>query len=158
MDKEEILRQLEEKYDPFKNVKRHDLKHWTDSEAVCRLSEYLRIHQDQGISLVSKNGRMTLQFLPRIRPDQKERLRHAQISVDLLLEALDDLKYLIRHGLITLPPYVDPDHEENATAETDRGSFQKESYTVRVTGGSEFNSAQAGMFDVTEQFKRIYER
>ena len=116
MDKDAILKKLEEKYDPFRTRTREDLKHWTDSEAVCRLSEYLRIHKAQGIRLVGRHGRPTLQFLPAISPRQKERLRHAQVILDLLQEALDDLKYLIRHKLITLPAYIDSDETENNPA------------------------------------------
>lgn len=123
MNKDTILKKLEEKYDPFKKRKRDDLKHWTDSESVCRLSEYLRIHKDQGIRLVNKNGKLTLQFIPHILRHQKERLRHAQIILDLLQEALDDLKYLIRHKLITLPPYIDSEKAENNPNHTTRGSL-----------------------------------
>ncbi|MBW2598592.1 MAG: hypothetical protein JRC60_00465 [Deltaproteobacteria bacterium] len=98
------LEKLKEKYDPFVGEKHQDapLKQWKDSMDVCRLSEFLKIHKDQGFNLIDIAGKPSLHFKPGLQPEQKERWQLANQALDLLQAALPDLQNLISRGLITL--------------------------------------------------------
>jgi hypothetical protein len=109
------LAKLNEKYNPLKKKQEVApvsvsalstdmiLKSWKDSAPVVRLSEYLKIHKDQGITLHQRDGSPILSFNPGVSQHETERWKIAQNAALLLIDAADDLKYLIANGLIDIP-------------------------------------------------------
>jgi len=81
------------------------IQSWKDSAPIIRLSEYLKKHKDQGISLYQRNG----EFALRPDPDMtKEELNGHRGQIlrnvfTLLIDAKDDLNYLIDKNLIDIP-------------------------------------------------------
>ena len=118
-DRKEIivdLAKLNEKYNPLKKKQEvieyppvvlsssdRRLESWKDSAPVVRLSEYLKIHKDQGITLHQRDGSPILSFNPGVSQHETERWKIAQNAALLLIDAADDLKYLIANGLIDIP-------------------------------------------------------
>lgn len=86
------------------------LQSWKDSAPVIRLSEYLKKHREQGIKLYQSNGRLALVFDPGLSRDDfnSERGQIARNASSLLIDADDDLKYLIDNGLIDIPIRAGP--------------------------------------------------
>jgi hypothetical protein len=86
------------------------LQSWKDSAPVIRLSEYLKKHKDRGITLYQSNGRLALVFDPGLSRDdfKSERGQIARNASSLLIDATDDLKYLIDNGLIDIPIRAGP--------------------------------------------------
>ena len=86
------------------------LQSWKDSAPVIRLSEYLKKHKDQGITLYQSNDRLALVFDPGLSRDdfKSERGQIARNASSLLIDATDDLKYLIDNGLIDIPIRAGP--------------------------------------------------
>lgn len=127
------LDSLMAKYDPFakqaaKTITPESLgsmpqvlTSWQDSMTVMRLSEYLKQHKDQGITLYqSESGGPSLHFSPGlIRADMEtERWQIARNAVDLLWDASVDLRQLLTCGLITLPT-----HQSVSISKAARGSY-----------------------------------
>ncbi len=79
------------------------LNGWKDSASVSRLSIYLKRHQEHGIRLVLRSGRPALKFEPGLNPKDEERWKIAEASVQLLGDAFEDLRELIRRDLIRIP-------------------------------------------------------
>ena len=77
------------------------LINWPDSAAVVALSDYLKVHSNQGIKLYCyENGMPCLMFLPGLkRGDGDERWNIAIEASHLLLSATKDLGYLIENGV-----------------------------------------------------------
>ncbi len=136
-DEEMGLANLKEKYDPLKAKVENEpqittengavdsgppqpaspkveeaanLQSWKDSAPVIRLSEYLKKHKDQGITLYQSNGWLALVFDPGLSRDdfKSERGQIARNASSLLIDATDDLKYLIDNGLIDIPIRAGP--------------------------------------------------
>jgi hypothetical protein len=111
-DEEMGLANLKEKYDPLKAKVEEaaNLQSWKDSAPVIRLSEYLKKHKDQGITLYQSNGWLALVFDPGLSRDdfKSERGQIARNASSLLIDATDDLKYLIDNGLIDIPIRAGP--------------------------------------------------
>jgi hypothetical protein len=81
------------------------LESWQDSAPVSRLSIYLKEHgASAGIKLCQSNGKPHLTFNPGLGcADMKtKRWQIANNITALLIDATDDLKYLIDNGLIDL--------------------------------------------------------
>lgn len=93
----------------------HDLAHpslrvaltsWQDSAPVSRLSIFMKEHgAAAGIRLVQSNGKPHLIFDPGLGcADMKtERWKIVNNITALLIDAVDDLKYLIANNLIDVP-------------------------------------------------------
>lgn len=79
------------------------LNGWKDSASVSRLSIYLKRHREHGIRLVLRNGHPALKFEPGLNPKDEERWKIAEASVQLLDDAFEDLRELIRRDLIWIP-------------------------------------------------------
>lgn len=79
------------------------LNGWKDSASVSRLSIYLKRHREHGVRLVLRSGSPALKFEPGLNPKDEERWKIAEASVQLLVEAIDDLRELIRRDLIRIP-------------------------------------------------------
>jgi len=83
------------------------LHSWKDSAPVVRLSEYLKKNNNHGIRLNISDGHPLLRFDPGLSKikTEKDRIRWqiATNCLELLKDALPDLKYLIAHDLIKLP-------------------------------------------------------
>ncbi len=93
------------KYNPLKPKVEEipKLQSWKDSAPVVRLSEYLKMHKDQGIKLYQRDGSPFLLFEPGVRCDDLGRLKIVKAAALLLVDAADDLKYLLTNGLIDIP-------------------------------------------------------
>jgi hypothetical protein len=98
----DVLERMKAKHDPYTLVKNIEHEAWTDSAPVVRLSAYLKKHKDQGIELITRNGRPTLHFTPPIRRGQAERMDHASTALTLMQEAHHDLMFCIENRLINL--------------------------------------------------------
>ena len=92
-------------YDGHGNRITQPLQSWKDSAAVIRLSEYMKAHKDHGIKLYQANGEPMLRFEPGLGcADMKtKRWQIAKNIMVLLIDAADDLKYLIANNLIDIP-------------------------------------------------------
>jgi hypothetical protein len=111
------LAKLKEKYNPLQVVpgkisqaqatsSNATLTSWQDSAPVSRLSIYMKEHgAAAGIRLCQSKGKPHLTFDPGLGcADMKtERWQIANNTIVLLIDATDDLKYLIANGLINLP-------------------------------------------------------
>lgn len=70
------------------------LNSWRDSESIILLSEYLKENEKNGISLIEKEGCVTLHFEPGLTLKEKDRFKIAEQALMLLEEAVDDIHYL----------------------------------------------------------------
>lgn len=89
--------------------RKHRLQSWQDSAPVSRLIIYLKEHgSSAGIKLRKTNGTPRLSFDPGLGLEDvgTERWRIANNATALLIDAVDDLKYLIAHGRIKPPGEV----------------------------------------------------
>ena len=92
------------KYNPLQknrqdNASTHDP--WMSSTPVILLIEYLRKHQNQGVILYERFGKVGLKFKPGIKGDDIKNGR-AQIAMNmfgLLQDATEDLKAMIAAGI-----------------------------------------------------------
>lgn len=94
-----------DKYNPIRQAK-PSLNDWHASTPVVLLSEYLKMHKDQGIILrQTEDGIPCLSFNPGLSKGDQENGRWliAMHAKGLLLDAADDLKELIANGKLTLP-------------------------------------------------------
>jgi len=86
------------------------LHDWKDSAPVVRLSEYLKMNRGQGIHLIISDGHPALAFEPGLTKVKTEKDRHrwqiATNCIELLFDAVSDLKQLIANGSISLPESV----------------------------------------------------
>ena len=74
---------------------------WMTSTPVILLIEYLRKHQDQGVTLYERLGHIGLKFEPGIKGADIKNGR-AQIAMNmftLLQDATDDMKAMIAKGI-----------------------------------------------------------
>jgi hypothetical protein len=80
------------------------IQSWKDSAPVVRLSEYMKAHKDHGIKLYQANGEPMLRFEPGLGcADMKtKRWQIAKNIMALIIDAADDIKYLIAHNLIDI--------------------------------------------------------
>ena len=103
------LAALRDVYNPLapKQELKPPLHNWKESVSVILLSEYLRIHKDQGITLYQSwfDGEPCLHFNPPLSKKDRgnSRWEIAENACVLLLDAAEDLKELIANGLIKLP-------------------------------------------------------
>ena len=79
------------------------LNGWKDSASVSRLSIYLKRHRERGVRLFLRDGSPALKFEPGLNPKDEERWKIAEASVQLLGDAFEDLRELIRRDLIRIP-------------------------------------------------------
>jgi len=82
------------------------LQDWKESPAVIRLSEYLRINKQHGITLRrTGDGQPCLCFVPGLKKKEEnaQRWAIAENAASLFLDAADDLKDLLRSGSLSLP-------------------------------------------------------
>lgn len=81
------------------------IQSWKDSAPVIRLSEYMKAQKGHGIKLYQANGKPMLRFEPGLGcADMKtKRWKIAKNIMALLIDAADDLKYLIANNLIDIP-------------------------------------------------------
>jgi hypothetical protein len=94
-----------DKYAPQKKQK-PPLKSWQDSKEVILLSEYLKLHADQGIKFCqTETGEPCLVFEPGLQKQEKdpERWAIAEAAEGLFMSADADLKELMSVGLLTPP-------------------------------------------------------
>jgi len=103
-----------EKYNPLakKNDRQGDtipdpppLNSWRDSKPIVDLSDFLKMHQDQGIKLCQRDRDVVLMFEPGLTTHDKQTGRWAicNDAVELMMLASDDLHDLISRGLLELP-------------------------------------------------------
>lgn len=78
------------------------LRTWRDSEAVVRLSGYLKRHKAHGITLVNMDGKATLHFEPGIQQSEGKRWAVAKAALRLFSAAATDLVELMRKGKLNL--------------------------------------------------------
>ena len=79
----------------IENVKTdNEINSWRDSESIILLSEYLKENEKHGISLIEKEGCVSLHFEPGLTLKEKERFKIAEHALMLLEEAVDDIHYL----------------------------------------------------------------
>jgi hypothetical protein len=109
------IESLKDVYDPIakktnaigQQEQQQSLPDWKDSAPVVRLSEYLKENPDQGIRLILSDGQPALRFEPGltkvITEKDKDRWQVATNCIELLFDALADLKQLISTGRIKLP-------------------------------------------------------
>jgi len=86
---------------------------WQDSAPVMRLSEYLKLHKNEGMKLYQSNGKPCLSFDPGLglASMKTDRWKIATNAIDLLQDAAGDLERMIATGLIELP--VRPNSKEH---------------------------------------------
>ncbi len=79
------------------------IRTWQDSGPVCRLSEYLKTNDDQGIRVVLRKGIPALRFEPGLRQgDSQTRWQMVRQAESLFWAAFEDLTYCIKQNLIVL--------------------------------------------------------
>ena len=79
------------------------LRHWNESAAVRKLSDFIRANRQHGIYLVMRNGRPALDYRPALRQGNSERWDACLAAEVLLFDATDDLMKLINRNAIKVP-------------------------------------------------------
>lgn len=90
-------------FDKYNPLKKPPIQNWKESDAVILLSEYLRIHKNQGIKLYQHDGAPCLVFNPPLKIKDADRWQIAENVCGLFEDAIPDLKELIAAGKLELP-------------------------------------------------------
>jgi len=115
------LEKLKGKYDISKshdvidrgpNGRESILKSWQDSAAVVRLSLYLKKHKNKGMTLYRKSEHeFALSLNPGLYRHEFARWSAVHNAYILMIDAADDLYYLMKNNLIDIATGPSKEHE-----------------------------------------------